>query len=230
MEAIVLAGGLGTRLQSIISEMPKPMAPITNQPFLFYVLNWLEKNGITRVILSVGYKWEIIFKEFGERFNSIELDYSIEDSPLGTGGAVAFAMTKLKENQFFIINGDTFFDVDLTSLLSFHKTGAYDFSIVLKPMSNFERYGSVELDENNRIIQFNEKSPRKNGLINGGIYLANYSINKYFPFTEKFSFENEFMEKMVTQLSFGGLVNDNYFIDIGVPEDYIRAQIELPIL
>jgi len=230
MEAIVLAGGLGTRLQSVISEIPKPMAPIADQPFLLYILKWLEKNGITRVVLSVGYKWEIIHKEFGEHFNSIELVYSIEDLPLGTGGAIALAMTKINETQFFIINGDTFFDINLDSLLSFHMAGRYDFSIALKPMCNFSRYGSVELDENNRIIRFNEKSPRLNGLINGGIYLTNYSINKYFPQIEKFSFENDFIEKMLKQLSIGGIVKENYFIDIGIPEDYKRAQLELPQL
>jgi len=230
MEAIVLAGGLGTRLQSVISEIPKPMAPIDDQPFLFYILKWLEKNGIKKVILSVGYKWEIIYNKFGEHFNSIELVYSIEDLPLGTGGAISLAMKKLKDDKFFIINGDTLFDINLNDLLDYHLIGAYDFSIVLKPMINFDRYGSVEMDENNRIIRFNEKLPRKNGLINGGIYLANYSINKYFPSIEKFSFENDFMEKMVNQLSFGGIVKDNYFIDIGIPEDYKRAQLELPKL
>lgn len=228
MEAIVLAGGLGTRLQSVISEIPKPMAPIAGQPFLYYILKWLEKNGITRVIFSVGYKWEIIYNEFGEHFNSIELVYSIEDLPLGTGGAIALAMSKLKTEIFFIINGDTFFETNLNYLLSFHESGKFDLSLILKPMQNFDRYGTVEIDKNDKIVCFNEKEPKNSGLINGGIYLANTSIKQYFPSTEKFSFESDFMGKTIKKMSFGGLIMDQYFIDIGIPEDYKKAQKELP--
>jgi D-glycero-alpha-D-manno-heptose 1-phosphate guanylyltransferase len=228
MEAIVLAGGLGTRLQSVIIDRPKPMAPIGEYPFLYYILKWLKKNGITRVILSVGYKWESIQKEFGENFNSMDLVYSIEDSPLGTGGAISLAMKKLFHNQFFIINGDTYFDIKLDDFLFFHQSGRFDFSIGLKPMKNFERYGTVEIDEKKNVIHFNEKIPKKDGLINGGLYVANQSISKCFPTTNKFSFENDFIQKMPKELSFGGLIKDNYFIDIGIPEDYSRAQLELP--
>lgn len=228
MEAIILAGGFGTRLQSVISDIPKPMAPVGKYPFLYYILKWLEKNKINRVILSVGYKWESIYEEFGKHFNSIELGYSIEDSPLGTGGGISLAMNKIRGDNFFIINGDTFFDIELDELLSFHRDNCYDFSLVLKPMKNFERYGTVELVEGNKIIRFNEKLPKKEGLINGGIYLANNCISKYFPTKEKFSFENDFMEKTLTKLSFGGIIKDRYFIDIGIPEDYNKAQMELP--
>ena len=227
MEAIILAGGMGTRLRSVITNIPKPMAPIGGNPFLFYILKWLKKNKITRVILAVGYKRESIKKEFGENFHSIDLVYSIEDTPLGTGGAIALAMEKLKGDQFFILNGDTFFDIKLDDFLNFHQTDGFDFSIGLKPMKNFERYGSIKLDKNKKIVRFDEKLPKNKGLINGGVYFANQSIRKHFPTSEKFSFEIDFMEKMVTELSFGGFINDNYFIDIGIPEDYARAQIEL---
>lgn len=228
MEAIVLAGGLGTRLQSVISEIPKPMAPIGDRSFLHYLLQWLEKNKITRVILSVGYKWEVIHDEFGDHFNQMELIYSVEDEPLGTGGAIALAMQKLKDEKFFIINGDTFFDVDLDELVQFHEKHHFDFSIILKPMFNFDRYGTVEINDQAEIIGFLEKEPKENGLINGGIYRANRSIEKHFPEQAKFSFEKAFMEKKFKELAFGGLVLDNYFIDIGIPEDYSRAQEELP--
>lgn len=227
MEAIILAGGMGTRLRSVITNMPKAMAPIGDNPFLFYILNWLKKNKITRVILAVGYKSELIKKEFGENFHSIELVYSNEETLLGTGGAISLAMEKLKGDQFFIINGDTFFNINLDDFLTFHQTGRFDFSIGLKPMKNFERYGTINLDKNKKILRFDEKLPKNKGLINGGVYFANQSISKYFPTTAKFSFETDFMEKMVTELSFGGFINDNYFIDIGIPEDYARAKIEL---
>lgn len=228
MEAIVLAGGLGTRLQSVISEIPKPMAPIGDRPFLHYLLQWLEKNRITRVILSVGYKWEVIHDEFGDHFNQMELIYSVEDEPLGTGGAIALAMQKLKDEKFFIINGDTFFNVDLNELVQFHEKHQFAFSIILKPMYQFDRYGTVEINEKDEITGFLEKEPKMKGLINGGIYFANRSIQNHFPKQAKFSFEKEFMEKSFNELPFGGLVLDNYFIDIGIPEDYSRAQVELP--
>lgn len=224
MEAIVLAGGLGTRLKTVISEIPKPMAPIGKQPFLFYIFKWLEKHGINRVVLSVGYKWEIIYNEFNDKFNSMELIYSVENYPLGTGGAIALAMTKLKGEEFFIINGDTYFDLNLSNLMSFHKAGKFDFSVALKPMQNFDRYGTVEINEQNRITSFEEKTQKKEGVINGGIYLANTYIKQYFPIAEKFSFENDFMKNNLDKLKFGGCVSEDYFIDIGIPEDYQKAQ------
>lgn len=227
MEAIVLAGGLGTRLQPVIPGIPKPMAPVSGKPFLHYILKWLDDNPVSRVILSVGYKWEVIYREFGNRFGSMELVYSVEDSPLGTGGAIALAMNKLSEDQFFIINGDTLFNAGLDQLLAFHQEGAFDLSILLKPMKNFDRYGTVGIDEHHKINRFNEKSPRKEGLINGGIYLANRKIETCFPAAKAFSFEKEFMETKLKELSFGGLVNDSYFIDIGIPEDYLKAQTDL---
>ncbi len=230
MEAIVLAGGLGSRLRSVVTDVPKPMAPISGKPFLYYLLRWLEKNGITRVILSVGYKWETIVNRFGDSFNSIDLAYSVEDSPLGTGGAIALAMKKLKGEQFFMINGDTLFNVNLSLLADFHKKGNHDLSIMLKQMSDFDRYGTVETDENNRITCFNEKAPCGEGLINGGIYIADKSIGNYFPDSDKFSFEKDFLEKNIGRLIFGGLASDEYFIDIGIPEDYKKAQTELTTL
>ena len=230
MEAIVLAGGLGTRLRSVVTDVPKPMAPVSGKPFLYYLLHWLEKNGINRVILSVGYKWETIFNEFGDSFNSIDLVYSVEDSPLGTGGAIAFAMKKLEGETFFMINGDTLFNVDLGQLADFHKRGNHDLSIILKQVNNFDRYGTVEIDESSQITRFKEKAPCRKGLINGGIYIANKSIGNYFPDSEKFSFEQDFLEKNIGKLIFGGLSSNDYFIDIGIPEDYHKAQTELPLL
>ena len=114
MEAIVLAGGFGTRLKSVISDIPKPMAPVAGKPFLQYILDWLLKNKITRVILSVGYKWEIIYNEFGKKYGTIDLLYSIETSPLDTGGAIAMSLSQVQNDNFFIVNGDTFFNIDLS--------------------------------------------------------------------------------------------------------------------
>ena len=116
MEAIVLAGGLGTRLRSIVLDLPKPMAPIGDKPFLEYIFKYLKKSGVTRVVLSVGYKWKVIEEYFGSSFENIELVYSVENEPLGTGGAIKKAMTKIEGEKVYIINGDTFFDVNLNAL------------------------------------------------------------------------------------------------------------------
>lgn len=231
MEAIVLAGGLGTRLQPVISGIPKPMAPVSGKPFLYYVLKWLETNQISRIILSVGYQWKTIYQAFGDRFNDMELVYSVEDTPLGTGGAIARAMDHhLTGDLFFIVNGDTLFHTCLSEFFVFHRTGAFDLSILLKPMKNVDRYGTVTVSEKNRITAFHEKSPRNAGLINGGIYLANRNIETRFPSGKIFSFEKAFLEKRLNDLLIGGLVSDSYFIDIGIPEDYFRARSGLPNL
>jgi len=230
MEAIVLAGGLGSRLRPVVSGIPKPMAPISNTPFLYYILKWLEYNQVSRIILSVGYQWEVISKTFGNRFNDRELIYSVEDSPLGTGGAIALAMDKLIGDSFFIINGDTLFKSDLSQLFVFHRLGAFDLSILLKPMKHVDRYGTVEVNDHNRVTAFNEKKSQSEGLINGGIYLAGKQIRKHFPATQAFSFEKEFLETKLDELAFGGLISNSYFIDIGIPSDYMKAQIELPNL
>ena len=223
LEAIVLAGGLGTRLKSVVSNVPKPMAPIGNKPFLEYILKYLKKNGITRAILSVGYKSEIIEEYFGNNFEGIDLVYSVEKEPLGTGGAIKKAMSKVKSNQVYIINGDTFFDVNLKSLILEDNSKII---LSLKHMKNFDRYGCVESDENNLVTAFTEKGYREYGNINGGIYLAFKNIFDNYELEEKFSFE-EFMQTNFESLKISVKVFENYFIDIGIPEDYEKAQSEI---
>ena len=222
MEAIVLAGGFGTRLQSVVSEVPKPMAPIGDVPFLEYILKYLQKNGANRVIFSVGYKWEIIEQYFGNKFQNIELIYSVEDEPLGTGGAIKKAMGLVEKNEVYIINGDTFFNINLDNL---NLDNSSKLQLSLKKMYDFDRYGCVE-STNNLVTKFTEKSYQKEGNINGGIYLASKNIFDSFHLDEKFSFE-EFMEKNLNQLNISAKVFENYFIDIGIPKDYKKAQSEI---
>ena len=223
LEAIVLAGGFGTRLRSVVSEVPKPMAIIGDKPFLEYVLQYLQKNEIKRVILAVGYKWKIIKEYFGDKFENIELVYSVEDEPLGTGGAIKKAMNQVQNNQIYIINGDTFFDVDLKSLSLIENS---KLMLALKYMTNFNRYGSVEIDKNNFVTAFVEKGYRKFGNINGGIYLASKDIFDGYELNKQFSFE-EFMQENFKKLQISSTIFDNYFIDIGIPEDYEKAQSEI---
>lgn len=223
LEAIVLAGGLGTRLRSVVSDLPKPMAPIGDKPFLEYILKYLQKNGITRVILSVGYKWETIKEYFGYKWENIELVYSVEDEPLGTGGAIKKAITQVKNEKVYIINGDTFFDVDLKNLVLENNSKLI---LSLKQMKEFDRYGCVESDDNNLVTAFTEKGYKQSGNINGGIYLALKNIFDNFDLDEKFSFE-EFMQVNFEELKISVKVFENYFIDIGIPEDYQKAQSEI---
>ena len=223
MEAIVLAGGLGTRLRSVVTDLPKPMAPIGDKPFLEYILKYLEKNGVKRVILSVGYKWETIKEYFGSSFNGIELIYSVEDEPLGTGGAIQKAISQVIGEQVYIINGDTFFDVNLKSLTLKDNS---KLMLSLKHMERFDRYGCVESDENNLVTAFTEKDYREIGSINGGIYLASRDIFDAFNLESIFSFE-EFMQDNLNELKISSTVFENYFIDIGIPEDYEKAQNEI---
>jgi len=223
MEAIVLAGGLGTRLQSVVSDVPKPMAPIGDKPFLEFILKYLKRNGITRVVLSVGYKWETIQEYFGNNFEDIELVYSVENEPLGTGGAIHMAMKLVQEQEVFIINGDTFFDIDIAKL---SLEGESKLQLSLKPMVDFDRYGCVEVDSRDNVTDFTEKTYRKSGNINGGIYLVLNNIFDDFELSDKFSFE-ELMQNNIEKLQISAKIFDNYFIDIGIPEDYKKAQEEI---
>lgn len=214
-EAIILCGGLGTRLRSVISDVPKPMAPINNKPFLAFVLEYLKKQNISRVVLAVSYKYEIIQEYFGNSYLGMQILYSIEKEPLGTGGAILEALNLINSDSCYVLNGDTFFDVNLDRL----KLDNSDICVALKPMKNFDRYGSVDIDNNSYISAFNEKKFTSNGLINGGVYLIKKNIFNSFNLPNKFSFEEFFQENFLT-FNAKATVFDDYFIDIGIPQDY----------
>lgn len=230
MDAIILAGGLGTRLRSVISDIPKCMAPVAGKPFLSYLLTYLSKYKINRVILSVGYLREVIFdwmKNKGADY-PFEIEYAIEEEPLGTGGGIRLALQKAQSSQVAILNGDTFFDVDLDALLMNHIKAKRPISLALKPMRNFDRYGSVELcDIHNEIVEFKEKSFCKEGLINGGLYVMDRDTDVFDALPPKFSFETEVLQPQCLKQCLSGFVFEGYFIDIGIPSDYQRVQTEL---
>jgi len=228
MEAIILAGGTGTRLKSVVSDIPKPMAPVNNKPFLVYLFEYLLDQGITRAILSTGYKHEYIENYFGDSYKGIEIAYSVETEPLGTGGAIKKALELTSENMVYILNGDTFFKVDLNQFAQSHLESKSLLTFSLKMMENFDRYGIVKISQS-KVIGFEEKRPCKSGNINGGVYIANTSIFDNLDLPAKFSFENDFLDKYVEVFHFGYYLSDDYFIDIGIPEDYERAQRELKI-
>lgn len=225
-EAIILAGGKGTRLQSVVSNVPKPMALIGKKPFLMLLLQYLQSQGIEKVVLSVGYMYEIIQETFGESFNGLSISYSIESKPLGTGGAIAKAMTMVESQSVLVLNGDSFIKIDLEEIERKIPTSENHSLLVLKEMSNVSRYGSVVLKDE-VITAFEEKQFKEKALINAGVYVLNKDIFKDKNLPEKFSFEKDFLEKEVEKENLRGIITNGYFIDIGVPEDYQKAQIEL---
>lgn len=225
-EAIILAGGLGTRLQHIIPDLPKPMAPVCGNPFLKYVIEYLSKQNLKHLILSVGYKHKVISNYFGNKFKDMKISYACEKEPLGTGGAINFALTKTTTENIAIINGDTLFCVDFKKLFEEYLQRDAYIALALKPMKNFDRYGAVKIDKQNRITGFEEKSFMKNGYINGGVSIFKKSFLKQFSFSLKFSFEKEVLEKYYKKYPFYGFSFNNYFIDIGIPEDYEKAKAE----
>jgi D-glycero-alpha-D-manno-heptose 1-phosphate guanylyltransferase len=175
MDALVLAGGFGTRLRSIIQDIPKPMALIGGKPFLAYLLTYLSVNGVTRVIICTGYKHEVVEMYFGTAYAGMDIVYSVETTPLGTGGAVVRALSHVKSDACLVLNGDTFFNVDIAGLISAFTQSNADVALALKPMTNFSRYGTVTRSKD-RILSFEEKRYCQSGEINGGVYYIRKSM------------------------------------------------------
>lgn len=226
MEAIILAGGLGRRLREVVQDVPKPMANIDGHPFLYYLFLYLSAQGIEKVILSTGYKHSSIEKYFGDFCEGIRIQYSFEDRPLGTGGAIKKALGLVSGEHTFILNGDTFFDLNFKNMLAHHNFYNSDITIGLKPMREFDRYGAV-LCDGSRVTSFKEKEYTQIGNINGGIYILKKTIFNETDTADAFSFENDFLSPNTKLFNIQGYVSDTYFIDIGVPIDYFRAQEEL---
>lgn len=230
MEVVILAGGLGTRLRSVLGdEIPKCMAPIAGRPFLWYLLKYLTRYNVSHVVLSVGHLRHTIIDwvdKHGAEFPFV-FDYSVEKTPLGTGGGIKLALSKTSGNDVLVLNGDTYFDVDLNSFYEQHCKCLSSVSLALKPMEKFDRYGAVEVDQRHIIEVFREKQYCKVGLINGGVYLINKQNTDYKTLPTKFSFEKEVLEPGVQNHNIYGFDFEGYFIDIGIPEDYVRANEEL---
>jgi len=224
-EAIILAGGFGTRLKNTIPNLPKPMAPIAGIPFLHILLSLLSRKGIKHVVLSLGYMAENISSYFGIKFQSVEITYVIEEAPLGTGGAVRLAMTKCKEDHIFIFNGDTFVDCDLDELeIEWQK---YKLPIIVGcSVPNAERYGRLVVS-NGYITDFSEKGISGPGQINAGCYLLGLHDLDYQALNKPFSLEEDFFIFKAKKSNLRIFNTQGIFIDIGIPEDFSRAQIVL---
>lgn len=226
-EAIILAGGLGTRLRAVVADIPKCMAPVAGKPFISYVIDYFAAQGINRFVFSVGYKHEVIESYLDREYSALNYVCAVEDEPLGTGGAIVNALSYCRQNNVLILNGDTFFKADLAQLSSFHDEKNAECSICLKAMVNTDRYGVVEIDNDGRIISFKEKRFYETSVINGGVYALNIPSFQQASFPIKFSFEKDYFERYYTQRKIYGIRQDGYFIDIGIPADYEKAQTDL---
>ncbi len=229
MKAILLAGGMGTRLRSVVTDVPKPMAPVCGIPFLEILLRNLVAQGINDITLAIGYRHEIIMDYFRDHFLGIPLHYVVEDTPLGTGGALKKAMRgRGWETPYFVLNADTFIEVDLSRMLQSYLVSGMDVGMVLKHLNDVSRYGRVTLNpEKTQIITFEEKSGHKTGLVNMGIYILYPGIFERFNFSGAFSLEKDMFLGELTHITFFPWITEGYFIDIGIPEDYQRAQSEM---
>ncbi len=226
-EAIVLAGGLGTRLRSAVPDLPKCMAPVNGKPFIGYVMAHLQKQGITHIIFSLGYLHDAFEGYLQENLPVNSYTIVVEKEPLGTGGAIAFAMQSARTNRQVVVNGDSIFTSDIIAQSGFHEQRNATCTLALKAMHHFDRYGVVETDSNGRITRFREKQAYEKGLINAGVYIINRESFQQIPFPEKFSFETDYLQRYYPEGTIYGIEQEGYFIDIGIPEDYERAQKEL---
>lgn len=226
-DVIILAGGLGTRLKSTISDLPKCMAPVANKPFLDHILSYYVDSGCHRFIFALGFLHDIVIDHLNTAWPTLNYDFSIEDEPLGTGGAVSLAFTKVTSEHFLILNGDTLFNISIDKLIEFHYQTKAFITLSLKYMTDFERYGTVILNPENQITGFEEKKACLEGLINGGVYIVNTAAFKALNFPDKYSFETDFLQAYVGDVAMYGMTFNTYFIDIGVPEDFHQANIDL---
>jgi D-glycero-alpha-D-manno-heptose 1-phosphate guanylyltransferase len=221
MEAIVLAGGFGTRLREAVPDLPKPLAPIAGRPFLAILMDQLIKSGVSHVVLSVGYMHEKIMSTFGDSYGGARISYFVEQEPLGTGGAIRSALTCCETDTVLAMNGDSFSHFDLSGLLTLLSSAPFAMGLVA--MDDCARYGRV-LVSDATVTGFQEKGFAGGGLINAGVYALSRTVFDSYGLPEKFSFETDFMMPFIADLKPPYQIADGLFIDIGVPEDFARAQ------
>lgn len=226
LTAIILAGGLGTRLKSIVPNLPKPMAPILDRPFLEYLMDYWINQGISHFILSVGYQKEVIMSHFSDEYHGASIEYSIEESPIGTGGGLIKAAQKLSD-PFLLLNGDTFFEVDLREMIDFHHYKKSDWTLSIIKLNQSNRYMGIEMNSNGKIISLDSIQDQNSQLSNGGVYLINPSVLEKIKWKPdlNISLESQILPNFLsTDANLFGIEFTGKFIDIGVPEDFYRAQ------
>lgn len=220
LQAIILAGGMGTRLKEVVNNVPKPMAPVGDRPFLEYQVLQLVRWNVRDIILSVGYKRDVIKAYFGDgdRWGA-RIRYSEEDTPLGTGGAIREAARLVTGENVLVLNGDSYFNLNFEAFHSFHENKKAALSLALVELHDTGRYGRVDIDKEFRILKFQEKLVNEAGFINSGIYLVNTGVLTMLPGDGPASFEKDMLLKC-QQLNMFGMPQTGFFVDIGIPEDY----------
>lgn len=235
MQALILAGGEGTRLRPLTLNTPKPIVPIVNQPFLLRQIELLKKAGIKEIILSLNYQPSEIEKVLGDGSAfGVKLKYLIEPSPLGTAGAYKFA-EKFLNDPTIVLNGDILTDIDLSEVVKHHQNLKAITTIVLTPVENPSAYGLVELGNNSEVLRFLEKPKAEEiskiniNTINAGIYILEPEVLGFIPKDEKYSFEYQLFPDLLNRKAnfLGFTANDNYWLDIGTHERYLQAHSDL---
>lgn len=226
MQAIILAGGFGTRLQSAIGDVPKPMADIGGEPFLAHYLRYLRAQGVSKAMLSVHHRGDVIQAYFKDHFEGLSVSYAEESKPLGTGGALKFALSKLEPKEpVLAVNGDSFIELDIAAMLSAHHEANARLTVALREMPDCSRYGEAKL-EGQRIVQFAYPGRAVPGFISLGAYIISPNIFENYALPEAFSFEKDFQRPYAAEICMQAWLTNGYFIDIGQPEDYARAKAE----
>jgi D-glycero-alpha-D-manno-heptose 1-phosphate guanylyltransferase len=229
MKTLILAGGLGTRLRETVSDVPKSLAPVAGKPFLEWQIRLLKEQGFDRFVLCLGYRAQQIVDFFGDGTSfGVKIEYSFEEKPLGTAGAVLNA-ANLIDGAFMLLNGDTFFDTDYRSLVEFHDAKEAKLSMALTVVDDVSRFGSVSMDIYSRVGKFSEKDSETKGFgyINAGAYVIEPVILEHIDPLKPSSLEKEVIPALVeNNIESGvfGMVSDGFFIDIGTPDSYETAQ------
>jgi NDP-sugar pyrophosphorylase family protein len=228
MKAVILAGGLGTRLRPVVSDIPKPMAEVLGKPFLAWQIEQLKKFGIVDVIISIGYlgdKIKLYFQD-GERLG-IHIKYAEESQPLGTGGALRNASLYLiNEEKFLVVNGDTYLNIDFPDFSRFHEEKDSLITMALAKIERPSKSGFVKIDKENRVVDFVEKK-KGVGLMNAGYLIFSFEVFNYMPDKNKFSLEHDLYPNIVGTKRVFGYLTSQYFRDIGNPKDYDAVKKEL---
>jgi mannose-1-phosphate guanylyltransferase len=225
LAAVILVGGEGTRLRPLTTRRPKPLLPLVDRPLLAYTFEHLRRHGVDRVVLSCGYLPTQLEHQFGTESDGVALEYRVEDSPLGTGGAIAFGAEGLEET-FLALNGDSLRGADLGALIDFHREQGAQATILLTPVADPSRYGLVRLHGDGRVSGFLEK-PRPDeidtDLINAGVYVLEPSVLELIPRTGMISIERDVFPRLVEAGTLYGLALPGYWLDVGTPESYLQA-------
>jgi mannose-1-phosphate guanylyltransferase len=229
VQALVLAGGEGTRLRPLTHTVPKPVMPLAGRPFLTFMLDWLREHGVDDVLLSCGFLAHAVEDVLGEEYNGVRLRYVHEDEPLGTAGPVRLAADEgLLQDRVFILNGDVLTDMDLTAQLAFHEEEGAKATLALIAVEDTSSYGVVPTDEDGAVLEFLEKSPgpAPTNRINAGAYVIERDVVERIPAGRAVSFEREVFPGLVGEGLYG-FHSEGYWIDIGTPERYLESTYDL---